>query len=143
MDTALLAAREACRDLMLRYCRCVDEADHAGVGALFGDDGVLEIAGRRLVGAQQVQGFFAQRPPSLSLHLAGNLLVDVDLAGGHAVGSSQVSVWRTPGSPAELPRPQPVGHPVALARYDDRFVRRPDGQWRFGHRVTVPVFAAA
>lgn len=142
MNPSAHEAAQACRDLMARYCACVDAGRHAELASLFAVDGELHIAGRELRGPHQIRTFFDERAPSLSVHLPGGEWVDVDAHAGRAVGGSAVAVYRVAGDPATLNVPQPLGSGPVVARYEDRFVLTEQG-WRFAARRALPIFVPA
>lgn len=142
MNDARSDAERACRDLMARYCACVDARRHAELAALFAADGELHIAGQALSGPGQIRAFFDERPPSLSVHLPGGEWVDVDTGAGRAVGGGAVAVYRVAGDPATVTLPRSLAQGPVVARYEDRFVATEQG-WRFASRRALPVFVPA
>jgi uncharacterized protein (TIGR02246 family) len=58
--TAVLETREAVRDLLARYADAVDRRDLDGLSSIFAPDAVLTSPGRRLVGLDEVIGFYRE-----------------------------------------------------------------------------------
>jgi len=122
-----LLAREAIRDLPVRYCDCVWRDDGAGIAALFADNGsfVAVMGDRRitLVGRAALADFFAtaldMRPrPYIHNHV-------VELAGeGFASGRCYLDLRSGRHD---------MGW-IGAGWYDDQYVRTLDG-WKFQSRV--------
>lgn len=126
----LLDEREIVR-VALRYCRALDTKDWALLDEVFVPDatGVLGlphvIEGREAI-RRRVEGALAHLDDSQ--HLVGNHEVEVhgDTATHRCYLQAQHIRHAAAGGP----------HYIVAGRYEDRFVRTPDG-WRIAHRSLV------
>jgi len=123
IDAAERRAIEAdCARLIALYFNLVDRSDWHGAAALYADDGVMirptapndPVSGRAAILAS-----FLARPPRVTRHVGGNIVVDVDSA-TEAHGETAMLLFNGPGMPL-------------VGSFHDRFVRTPDG-WRFAER---------
>jgi hypothetical protein len=117
----LLVARDAIRDLPLRYAKAIETRDVDAMASLFASDarfgayGTGPEACRRLMAGLMADSLVA-------VILVANHLVEFDDA-DHAHGE----VWALCYAQSD------AGFNEQLLRYDDRY-RREDGTWRFLHR---------
>jgi len=121
-----LIAREAIRDLPVRYCDCVWREDGAGLAALFADNGTFNFIIRGVEtgirGRPAIAAFFAtaldMRPrPYIHNHV-------IELAGdGFAYGRCYLDL-RSAAHDMEW---------VGAGYYDDEYVKTLDG-WKFQSR---------
>jgi hypothetical protein len=136
-DLETLVIENACAKLVARYTHWVDFGEAARVAGLFAVDGVWEVGENRFEGREAVHGMFAARQAMSqrrSRHVCTNLAIDV-VDGDRATGLVYLSLYRH-DLPANAPADAlpPVGPPVAVGQYRDRFTRTEEG-WRFSHRV--------
>jgi hypothetical protein len=129
LDSNELAAREAIRDLVSRYCTCADAGRLDDVIGLFTADGLIEFGGAEHVGAEGIRGMFVANGarlrasgirPGRVLHLSSTLTIDLD-GPDAATAQSYFTVMSGIG----------VDH---WGRYRDQFAVS-GGGWRFGSRV--------
>lgn len=134
MDLATLIAREEIRDLVLTYCRGVDQGDLDLVRSLYTEDAVDEHGEQFNGPAGAYVDWLATVLPSVDrmTHHVSNHLIAVD--GDRAEGEVYVTAWhRLPGG--ELGR----WH-VGSLRYLDHY-RRDEGRWRFAKRHVLTDWA--
>lgn len=87
---------EQIRDLLARYCECVDEYDIEGVGACFSDDAIAdygagrggEVRGREAIAARIAAG---QKPFRRTHHQLGQIRIKLD--GDRAEARSYQMTW--------------------------------------------------
>ncbi len=128
----MLSDGDHIRNLLGTYSERIDLADHAGVGELFGDDGVLATEdGIELArGAEGIAAFY-RRMVKLhdgeprTKHMVGNTVLTAEGDDVIRARSSFVLFQAT----EELSL-----QPIMAGRYLDRFVRTPDGRWRWAER---------
>ena len=137
-EPELAAIERACHRLVVAYARATDLGDAAAAGALFTEDGVLEMpGGRRFVGRAAIAGRIAAQPPrQVSRHLLSNVEVAA-CSTEHARGSLLVTMYR--GSAADDGRTVHLDGPYLVGEYGDAYRRTPDG-WRIAHRRLTTVF---
>lgn len=135
-EAEILWIERACAKLVTQYTHWVDFGSAERVAELFASDGVWEVGDTRFEGQDAVRGMLRARQEMSqrrSRHVCTNLDIEVlDLA--HARGLVYLSLYRCdlpPGTPADALAP--VGPPVAVGQYRDRFVHTEAG-WRFAHR---------
>lgn len=123
-----LEDRQALRDLVYHYARCADARDGPGYAALFGTDGILEGAGFRYTGSEEL----AKVAPQLSrfvktLHHVFNCLfaIEGDEATGEIYSAAHHLTAEADGCYSDL---------VMYITYRDRYRRTADG-WRFAKRT--------
>ena len=127
----MLSDGDQIRNLIGTYCERMDLADHAGVGELFGDDGVVatEDGSELARGAVAIAAFFAglvklHDGQQRTKHLVANTVLapaddDVVIA-----RSSYLVLQATDDLPLQ---------PIMAGRYVDRFERRAAG-WHWAER---------
>ncbi len=125
-------AHEQIRNLLARYCECLDNGDFAGAGALFakavlrGVDGRVaangsEEAERLWTGFVQMHGGAPR-----TRHLSNNPIIEVDEAAGTAKCRSVYTVFQ---ATTALPF-----QPILTGRYYDTFERGDGDEWHFTSR---------
>jgi ketosteroid isomerase-like protein len=124
----MLQDRVAIEDLLVRYCRHLDEMDLDALAALFTPDCVVEYGPGRLMtshGSAQLRSSLERmwRWRRTAHHLA-NVEIDFGAGGDDAVARSAVTAWheRPDGSTGTV-----------LGRYTDHVRRLPAG-WRIARR---------
>ena len=123
----------ACRDLIVRCLRALDERDYRTLADGFAADGIWERGGERLVGPEGVISAMAKRPADLETqHLVHNMVVDFD-------GADAATVLYTIAAYAQM-TDKPY-HLHGMFRATDRLTRTDNG-WRFAHRSIAPAFSA-
>ena len=128
MDLAALVAREAIRELVARYAHAADRGRFDDVGALFADDGMLEMPdGRRIVSPMAIRAFLIETSATMQVASTGSFI-------RHHVSSHQVTLEGEHGAAgfAYFFVVTDRG-PDHWGRYADRYVRTADG-WRFASR---------
>jgi hypothetical protein len=132
-----MAIEHACARLAAEFHICADRFDHARMAALFAEDAVFDhlILGP-IKGRAAIQAYFDQKDTSsVTCHVTTNFLVDaVDET--HATGQCY---WTFYGSAPDAKAPVPLKGPLAVGRYDDRYVRTHEG-WRFAYRRSEMTF---
>jgi 3-phenylpropionate/cinnamic acid dioxygenase small subunit len=128
-------SHEAVRNLMATYSFLLDSADYPNWGALFGEDGTLELNGavwaKGAAGiAKKMSDLMATLPRQITgfsgdhmyRHVTTNIRVEVDEAAGTAEAQAYFFVLHADkGSPPTI---------KGGGRYDDKFARV-NGEWRF------------
>ncbi|HCS29248.1 MAG TPA: hypothetical protein DIW43_17455 [Spongiibacteraceae bacterium] len=131
MTVDILLAKDAIRDLVLRYCRAIDRRDYAALPALYHDDATDDHSPMY---SGSAQGYLEWLPSMLETmrvtsHMVQNHLIAVD--GEQAEGEvTMVSYHLTEdeqGNEVEI---------IIGGRYLDRYELRA-GEWRFSHRKIV------
>jgi hypothetical protein len=119
----LIAERE-CRKLVGLYPQLCDDANGTGLGALFTDDGVLSVAGQTMQGPAAIGAWLLETLKVGPMrHLMMNPCITVE-SPDRAQGTLDMALL--------LKGEQGWGL-IATARYNDVFVRTPQG-WRFAQR---------
>jgi len=122
--------KDAIRELLHRYCFCMDEGRFTDLAALFTDDGEWIAPYRTAKGPTDIAAWLTQSVPSQPrrVHYVMNTIIDLD--GAHATARSNylVMVEGTYG---------PV--PSVCGTYDDVLVKQPQG-WRFQRRRLIHAF---
>lgn len=131
MDLAELAAREAIRDCLYRYCRGVDRADEAALRSAYWPD----ATDRHGPYQGDADGFVvwamtALRQAERSIHRITNVLIAFDDADTARVESCFDARQRQPDPAGRMRQWDLAG------RYLDRFERR-GGAWRIANRLVV------
>ena len=125
---------EEIRALRQRYHAYVNEGQHARIGELFSDSGVVDFGdlGRR-VGREAIELLFAEEliNEDLSFIKQFNHNHAVELAGDRASGFSYLEAKNVLAGEATL----------VAARYDDAYVRTAEG-WRFQEMKLTLYFVA-
>ena len=118
--TTQLEDKDAIRELLHRYCFCMDEGRFAELAALFADDGEWIAPYRTAKGPADIAAWLKQSvpPQPRRMHYVMNSIIDCDDARATARSNYLVMVEGTAG---------PV--PSVCGTYDDALVKQPDG-WR-------------
>jgi len=129
MDSDILLAQTALRDLVMRYCRGCDRRDFALVRACYHDDAIDDHGGMFHGSADAFVAWLpdAMAPWDLTIHEIYNSVIVVD--GDRAQGEHQVRAWHRSLPPDRREY-------IIWGRYLDRYSRR-DGVWKFSHRQLV------
>ena len=126
------AADAAIREVLHRYCWCIDAFDDDLLLELFTPDGEWWRAGEEpLRGRSQIAGFLRARDGAVAgRHIASNIVIDMD-GPAQAKVASYYTVFRAGAD----------GGPVAtnMGEYHDVF-RLDQGRWRIARRETRRVF---
>jgi hypothetical protein len=127
----MLSDGDHIRNILGAYCERIDLADYDGVGALFGDDGVLAAeAGVALArGAAAISAFYAgmiklHDGQQRTKHVVANTVLEEQGDDAITARSSYVVFQGTDELPLQ---------PIMAGRYVDRFERATDG-WRWVER---------
>ena len=128
----LLSDGDQIRNLLGAYCDLVDQGDHAGVGALFGDEGVLAAEDGTVIarGREAIADFYARTTKRhdgspRTKHVVANTVLEPGEDGSVVARSSFVVLQAT----ADLPL-----QPIIAGRYVDRFAPDGGGGWRWVER---------
>ncbi|MCK9285537.1 MAG: nuclear transport factor 2 family protein [Rhodocyclaceae bacterium] len=127
-----LAAREAIRDVIYRYCHGIDRRDWAVLNGVFWPDSKLEYGLYNDSGAgfaTVIEQLFGGIGMGVTMHFIGNCILRVN--GASADGETYVHALHQV--------PQPDGRQADLvigARYLDSFACR-NGEWRIALRKVV------
>ena len=126
----MLKDKDAIRELLHRYCFCMDEGRFDELAALFSDDGEWIAPYRTAVGPADIAVWLKQSvPPSpRRVHYVMNSIIDRDGARATARSNYLVMVEGTNGP-----------FPSVCGVYDDVLVKRADG-WRFQRRQLIHAF---
>ncbi len=125
---------EAIRALIHRYSTLVDSGDVAGLGELFAHGSfVVPGTNTHATGRAEAERIFGRSlqyhgETPQTMHLVGNVTIDLDGAGSSATATSYVAVLQ---STRTLPL-----QVIMTATYADGF-EKVDGQWRFRERVVT------
>jgi hypothetical protein len=126
-----LPDRQAIEDLLSRFAWHADRGEGESLGALFLEDGVLEVGGSRLQGPAQIGADCQRRftdPHRKTRHLWTNL--HIERTDPHSVVTVALQLTfeqSTPGLPAQL----------RVNDLFDEFRRDAGGHWRFANRRIV------
>jgi uncharacterized protein (TIGR02246 family) len=114
--------RDEIRQLLARYVHAIDAGRGDDWAATFTDDGVFDMNGRSIQGAEALRAFAEGRGGAR--HVVANEVIDVD--GDEARVQAYVFVFA--GTP-------PAG--TVSGSYEDA-LQRVDGRWRFTKRAFTP-----
>jgi hypothetical protein len=127
----MLSDGDHVRNLLGTYCELIDLADHAGVGELFGTDGVVatEDGTPLAVGSAAIAAFFAgmvklHDGQQRTKHLVANTVLSEDGTDVIVARSSYLVLQATDTLPLQ---------PIITGRYVDRFERTAAG-WHWAER---------
>jgi hypothetical protein len=134
-----VSSERAIENLISLYAFLNDDADIGGLGELLAD-AVCTLDGTTIRGRQEIETLtrgtikLGEDGRSTTNHEITNIMLEIDEAGGTAVGRAYWTLYLTvPDTPRQ---------PVLSGRYHDRFERR-DGQWRFAERNATVLWKAA
>ena len=122
--------KDAIRELLHRYCFCMDEGRFVELAALFADDGAWVAPYRTAVGPAEIAAWLQQSvpPQPKRMHYVMNSIIDV--TGMRATARSNYLVM-VEGAAGPIPS--------VCGTYIDELVKRPDG-WRFQRRELIHAF---
>jgi ketosteroid isomerase-like protein len=126
----MLEDKDTIRELMHRYCFCMDEGRFAELAGLFADDVVWTAPYRTATGPVDIEAWLKQSVPATPkrMHYVMNSIISV--AGDAATARSNYLVMvEGPDGPV----------PSVCGTYADRFVRTSNG-WRFQRRELIHAF---
>lgn len=129
-------ARLACRDVVERSARCVDDGDADGIAALFAEDGVLQRpSGAALQGREAIRASYAARPADrITRHLVTNTVVDLQ-GSDTAHARSRVLLWSGSSDTPDSPFGRQAQPRELVGEFDDLLQRQSDGAWRIVRRA--------
>jgi hypothetical protein len=121
--------KDAIRELLHRYCFCMDEGRFDELGALFTEDGERIAPYRTAKGPADIAAWLQQSvpPQPRRVHYVMNSIIDCDCARAVARSNYLVMVEGPAG---------PI--PSVCGVYDDVLVKQPNG-WRFQRRQLIHV----
>lgn len=130
---SLLGPGDQVRNLLGSYCDLIDAADYGGVGALFGDSGVLadEQGTPLATGAADIARFYAEivrlhDGQQRTKHIVANTRLDPGADGTSITARSSYLVLQAlEGMPLQ---------PIITGRYLDTFEVDGAGSWRWEER---------
>jgi len=128
----VLEDKDAIRELLHRYCFCMDEGRFVELGALFTEDGEWIAPYRSATGPADIAAWLQQSvpPQPRRVHYVMNSIVDCDCDGAHATARSNYLVM-VEGANGPVPS--------VCGVYDDVLIKQPDG-WRFRRRRLIHAF---
>jgi len=128
--TTSLEDKDAIRELLHRYCFCMDEGRFDELAALFADDGEWIAPYRTARGPADIAAWLRQSvpPQPRRMHYVMNSIIDCNGARASARSNYLVMVEGANG-----PLPSVCG------TYDDLLAKQPDG-WRFRRRQLIHAF---
>ena len=132
-STAFDKICRACERLSTAYALYLDMARFDECAGLFGEHGVLAVAGR-LEGERAIaRAMHNARPANLrSRHVLTNIFIEpVDEM--RARGTTYLTLYRHVGDESFSDAPIEPFAPAAVGHYSDEFALTQDG-WRFAHR---------
>jgi 3-phenylpropionate/cinnamic acid dioxygenase small subunit len=124
--------KDAIRELLHRYCFCMDEGRFAELAALFAEDGEWIAPYRSAKGPADIAAWLQQSvpPQPRRVHYVMNSIIDIDRDGTRASARSNYLVMvEGPNGPV----------PSVCGVYDDVLVKQPEG-WRFQRRELIHAF---
>jgi 3-phenylpropionate/cinnamic acid dioxygenase small subunit len=126
----VLEAKDAIREVLHRYCFCMDEGRFDELAALFAADGEWIAPYRTATGPADIAAWLRQSvpPQPRRMHYVMNSIIDCEGARATARSNYLVMVEGTDG-----PLPSVCG------TYDDVLVKQADG-WRFQRRQLIHAF---
>jgi hypothetical protein len=124
---------------MARSLYCADHHDDPGFVALFSEDAVLELRGRKLTGTAEIERFLAARPRErVTRHLFSPPAIDM-IDAQSAKGVLYFLLHEAQQGQEDAEGHYPMTLPSAVGEYHDRFVLTEAG-WRIASRQIVSVF---
>jgi 3-phenylpropionate/cinnamic acid dioxygenase small subunit len=127
---SVVADKEAIRELLHRYCFCMDEGRFADLAALFAEDGEWIAPYRPARGPADIAAWLQHSvpPQPRRMHYVMNSIIECDRAHATARSNYLVMVEGADG---------PV--PSVCGTYADVLMRQADG-WRFQRRQLIHAF---
>jgi 3-phenylpropionate/cinnamic acid dioxygenase small subunit len=128
--SAMLEAKDAIRELLHRYCFCMDEGRFTELSDLFAPDGEWIAPYRQARGPADIAAWLAQSVPASPrrMHYVMNSIIQVDGATAEARSNYLVMVEGADGPVASV-----------CGTYADRLVKLAAG-WRFRRRELIHAF---
>jgi hypothetical protein len=128
--TTPLEDKDAIRELLHRYCFCMDEGRFAELAALFAPDGEWIAPYRTATGPADIAAWLQQSvpPEPRRMHYVMNSIISIDGARATA-RSNYLVVVEGPNGPV----------PSVCGTYDDVLVKQAAG-WRFQRRRLIHAF---
>jgi 3-phenylpropionate/cinnamic acid dioxygenase small subunit len=128
--TTPLEDKDAIRELLHRYCFCMDEGRFAELAALFAPDGEWIAPYRTATGPADIAAWLQQSvpPEPRRMHYVMNSIITIDGARATA-RSNYLVVVEGPNGPV----------PSVCGTYDDVLVKQAAG-WRFQRRRLIHAF---
>jgi hypothetical protein len=122
--------KDAIRELLHRYCFCMDEGRFAELAGLFADDGEWIAPYRTAKGPAEIEAWLTQSVPvqPRRMHYVMNSIIACENARATAQSNYLVVVER-PNGPS----------PSVCGTYDDVLVKQARG-WRFQRRRLIHAF---
>lgn len=130
----------ALEQLSIEYWDCVDVENGQGIGQLWTEEAVLNLADKELVGRDAVVGFYEwrrNRGPRVSLHAVVNFRCEFE-ADDIAKVSTGILLFGADGV-----APVKGTMPLAILRSRDVCKRGDDGRWRYQSRSLIGLFEGA
>jgi hypothetical protein len=123
--------REAIRELLHRYCFCLDAGRFTELAALFTADGEWVAPYHSAKGPTDIAAWLLQSVPGhpRRMHYVMNSIIDCDDTSATAQSNYLVMI-ESPNGP----------QPSVCGTYDDALVKQPDG-WRFKRRRLIHAFS--
>ncbi|USJ01678.1 nuclear transport factor 2 family protein [Xanthomonas prunicola] len=124
----------ACEQAIRRFALYNDRHDHAGLAALFTDDGVFarpSAPDAPVRGRQAILQSFRERPPRTTCHLMLNTVVSVQ---SHTSAHAHSHVLLYTADDTSTPPPWTAQSPALLGSFDDVLVLD-QGRWLFQQRL--------
>ncbi|GAB1391440.1 hypothetical protein MASR1M6_36220 [Rubrivivax sp.] len=136
--------RMACRELIERSARCVDDGDARAFAELFTENAILvRPSGQALQGREAIFQTYAGRPPErITRHLVCNVVITLD-AIDRASARSDVLFWSGSANAADSPSGRPADARQLVGAFADTLVRGTDGGWRIQRREASFVLYSA
>ncbi len=118
------------RRLLAQYCDFMDDRRYPEWSELFTADGIWALGGKEHRGPSETKAYMDQllkdRPQRRTKHVNTNLLIELDGAQGRVTSDYAMLASEPEGAPWMV---------IALGRYFDHVVRKPDGSgWQFAER---------
>lgn len=136
VSLGMLVQERAIERTIHRYCRGIDRLLPEVVRSCFHDDAIDDHGGAPRERDAFIDWVFALLATyGSTMHLVGNLLVDVGEAGSGEVALAETYGVAFHRSPEDEPF-EPRRNLITGFRYVDRFERR-DGRWAIAHRVAT------
>jgi hypothetical protein len=128
--TTPLEDKDAIRELLHRYCFCMDEGRFAELAALFAPDGEWIAPYRTATGPADIAAWLQQSVPQepRRMHYVMNSIISIEGARA-TVRSNYLVMVEGPNGPV----------PSVCGTYDDDLVKHPAG-WRFQSRRLIHAF---
>ncbi|MGE0878384.1 MAG: nuclear transport factor 2 family protein [Acidimicrobiia bacterium] len=120
---SMTSDEQAIANIVGEYAHLTDNKEFDAAGALWADDGTMEVFGRTYVGPARVARFLSKS--YVGKHLNGSPSIWIDDTGTSATGRVGFAFWRA--SDLAL---------FTVGRYEDEYRKTADG-WRFTRRAIV------